>query len=403
MQKTDYHLTRRHLKEKRVVLAKNSRAGLHSLVNFCSYPSYADRTEKVVIGLEAYFLALATDQPDRVLVRAPESSPQRDRQRIADIGLVLASLEAMPALNTVELVYAPAGTSNTSESSSEPLLSASEQESYFDMFCKGLVAVGKTIPHLHDLAKLFNVPFPALSALVKDRTSYHHEKRWAPRHNPCFKSLCTLKIHVDPDMLYRDWFYDFGLCDLLIKSAPALDTLDVNGSRLEYEHDDANRPLWQVSVRLDVGPYCLTSVTLRNVQIMAYHAPFGGIRTRTLRQLTLEGVMVVGGPKAAFNIIVRLKGLTRLIVRAVFDLRPIDGAFPWAFGTLTEEMELMDFFFLGARGFEEAREMWRNGEVKVSDIPGSEQNRDLIGWKFEGGDVAAGARFLAENGRVLQQ
>ncbi|KAF2502164.1 hypothetical protein BU16DRAFT_532551 [Lophium mytilinum] len=403
MQETDYHLTERVLKEKRIIFAKSSRAGLHSLANFCNHPPYANRAEKVVIALEASFLALATDSLEDERNRHPESSKLLDRQRIADLGLIMASLSALPALDTVEVVDAHASTSNTFGSPSKRLFSASEQATYTNMLHKGLVALAIGQTHLQELARLFNVPLPTLVALVQDWDNYGNARPWDPRGYSSLKSLRTLKIHADPYMLYHDYNYDFNLPELLMASAPALERLDVNGGCLVYEHETAIVPFWTVAKMMDLGPQCMRSVTLRNVRISNLCPPFGTWLGGTMRQLTLEGVAIERGARIALEMLATYPSLTSISVRAIFDVDQRSGTWPWVFGTIDEEMLLRDFFFLGARTMEEGREMWRKREIKVDDVPGSEYNRDLVGWKFEGEGVAAGVKFLAENGRRLQR
>ncbi|KAF2817800.1 uncharacterized protein BDZ99DRAFT_470754 [Mytilinidion resinicola] len=114
-EKTTYHFERRHVQEKRLALG-GSRAGLHSLVEIASQPSFAKRVHKVVVeggNLNTLVVLKARQSLGRECGTLCPELCFHDctldlgvlvvDSRTVDFGLFIASLATLPALEVVEI------------------------------------------------------------------------------------------------------------------------------------------------------------------------------------------------------------------------------------------------------------------------------------------------------------
>ncbi|KAF2814567.1 uncharacterized protein BDZ99DRAFT_471978 [Mytilinidion resinicola] len=132
-QKTDYHFKKRHLPEKKVILANDYHAGLASLVEFAGHPHFARHTRKICVevGIDTLFQAdWIFKKPIRALggqwTDYFNTSPYLPimEERAVDIGLLFTSLGKLPALEALEFTQYTHSSTTAPRSGHRQLLDA---------------------------------------------------------------------------------------------------------------------------------------------------------------------------------------------------------------------------------------------------------------------------------------
>ncbi|KAF2817801.1 uncharacterized protein BDZ99DRAFT_470755 [Mytilinidion resinicola] len=424
-QKTNYHFTRRHLKEKHFVLNfDKSRAGLIALVELASNASFAKRVQKVVIGMSFSCAPCAVyrstpgsyryntgnlDWPAYFVDPPPQQWGNEGDLAVA-LSILFASLAALPALEVVELVDAPyhaEGTLLRARDSipprhAKPFVDLSwcnrcKKPSIFGQ-CIHKTILCRAVAHMTEFKVdiLDDTHALGLSSLVQDITA-----AW-PGHNGRRLQLRSLrKIYScgENDSLYRYDRYYWSLWQDLIKYSPQLNDLSLNGSTIPASNTCVE--CWSLA---HIPSGMLTSLSLHGLNICPDRlSALFEAKAASLHYVSLDGVMLTRTALTyrsvdmtfVLKVLARYgKKLEYIFVRAIFNRKNV----PYVFGNEESANKLRAYLF-------HENEYTRDGNISVwrfnrPDMPGTDILRDTNGWQFEGEEVQAGLVFLHENGRL---
>ncbi|KAF2502160.1 hypothetical protein BU16DRAFT_532548 [Lophium mytilinum] len=423
-QKTDYHFSRRHLKEKHVVLKFNrSRAGLLALVELASNASFANCVQKVVIGMDCGYYPYAVHRITPHSYRyntgklgwpayfldPPLEQSRSDGGVAVAMSVLFASLAALPSLEVLEFVDAPDNAEGTLLPAQD-ILHSQRAKPFVDLSwcnrCKKPSVFGQCV-HKTMLCKAvahmteFRVDLPdhthalGLSSLLPDIKA-----TWPGEHGRRLELDLLREIHFsgEHDSLYQYDRYYWSLWQDLFNYSPQLEHLNLNGSMIPSSR------LWDQcwsSVNLPSG--LLTSLSLHGLNISSNKlAALFQQNGASLHHVSLDGVMLTRTtfpyqfpPIDVFlNVLAQYaEKLKYIFIRAIFHKNR-----PYLFGDETSSERLQAYLsHESKRVRDENFSIWR---FSGPNAQATSNSRDLTGWKFEGEEVEAGLVFLRDNARL---
>ncbi|KAF2502163.1 hypothetical protein BU16DRAFT_587256 [Lophium mytilinum] len=433
-EKTTYHFEQRHGQEKRLALDR-SRAGLHSLVEIASQSSFAKRVRKVVVecgNLKAFIVCSLRNGPTRQCESICPDLYFHDAmldlgmlvvsKYTVDFGLFIASLAALPELETIEI---------TDEQPKDlldrhPLFETGGAVPFMNNKrchrCRQSATVGRCV-HLTMLSKALQglildvVPNgPPLDTQVTNgpippvqRTLSLGQRLGAipivddedvdPLLPHPLHSLRRVQLRGNPVSLYNRK-HKWSFWNYVFRSAPKLESITLNGDcdrfrnpnvYIDYGrwHPDLQSFATKQLTSLTLGYLCVDSISTSKL-IDRYKS--------TLRKITLEGIMT-NAPMRIVRALMQCESLDYLFVRAIFRLHAfIPHHIPIVFGDDESVLELRKFLIGFAPTDAQSFEKWRLTEHPK--VPDPERNRDVVGWKFEGDAAGPGAAFLWDRART---
>ncbi|KAF2502162.1 hypothetical protein BU16DRAFT_532549 [Lophium mytilinum] len=417
--KCEYHLTTRHLKQKRVILAKQTNAGLDSLIGLAHHELYAARVQKIALELEAYHLLPVSNEDCACWEPAPKTPTIRSRR--LDIAILLSSLMEFPNLQVLEAVNrfsdSAISTGQTNKTSFTEWLSTAayidknpsrlplRRGTHLATLYNALIALAGTSENLGRIAVDHGVSSTRLSALAQDRAAYNQASPmiYGPSNGICFSSLQEITIQANQAMIYHNACHEMNFLEYLLRTAPRLEKLVLNGGYIVNNeitkicYDTIMESIeWNPEMSVWASE-CLTSLNLGNLKIWRLEDLFTRYNG-TLRHVMLHGLELVNA-SMSFVALEDCAELESLAVHAICDLDLYFAIYPWAFGDGESLQELRQLFYLKTRTFWEAQQMW--AEAKVPDGTDPDGDQDMTGWRFEGSGVMEGVRFLAANGKKV--